>query len=524
MAEAAGIMALLRGDRAQRSAAFAELRELARNQAHAPHAGRIAAAAESSPPLLDLLAEPATRVDAAEYVEAGLLLDRLILMDPLQIGGRVFTRIMSGERFAATDSAFALMHSKGAAEITREDVLLGAADAAPILMLCCKGFSAVASAAGSDDAEIFGAFAATHPCLNQSVDEIARQSALIALEICREQANLAVDSPHHLAPRHLAGVWFYFFWLIAGRLPIIAEVIKAGMFTAGVATLRKHNPSELVSWRTDVGQIAAGVALAFREVASHPPGINSAQVIIESGAAELTISMLEALEKMGASKITDGNPLGLVHMLQMIVAVDLSAPDAAPIFSMLQAIPSALRFAIDFPLVHLAFTGITTASLCAMVSALVFGKAEGEDSALRFSLATIDVAVENQQGMMSGAASHHFALSAHFFRPMLHLCISDSSKALLVQSPKLLPMICEALLLDPEHVKKDADASIQAAVQADAAECLLQIAVFAPGRALMESDGATIEALRALANGQAMTEEAAVSANGVSRRCLSFPT
>ena len=87
-----------------------------------------------------------------------------------------------------------------------------------------------------------------------------------------------------------------------------------------------------------------------------------------------------------------------------------------------------------------------------------------------------------------------------------------------------MPMICEALLLDPEHVKKDADASIQAAVQADAAECLLQIAVFVPGRALMESDGATIEALRALANGQAMTEEAAVSANGVSRRCLSSPT
>ena len=150
-----------------------------------------------------------------------------------------------------------------------------------------------------------------------------------------------------------------------------------------------------------------------------------------------------------------------------------------------------------------------------MIAALVFGKAEG-DSEFRFTLATTDVVVENQQGMMSGLAQAFFNLSPHFFRPMVHLCISDENKALLVQSPKLLPTICEALLLDPEHVKKDADGRTKAAVQTDATECLLQIAVFEPGRALMERDEDTIAALHALANGQAMTEETAISANRVS--------
>ena len=80
---------------------------------------------------------------------------------------------------------------------------------------------------------------------------------------------------------------------------------------------------------------------------------------------------------------------------------------------------------------------------------------------------------------------------------------------------KVIPLLIDALILDPDHCRKDTDESVKAAIQADAADCLLQLAVFEPhGRQLLESNHAVIEALHALADGKAFTEAAQISANG----------
>jgi hypothetical protein len=71
------------------------------------------------------------------------------------------------------------------------------------------------------------------------------------------------------------------------------------------------------------------------------------------------------------------------------------------------------------------------------------------------------------------------------------------------------------LLLDPDHFRKDTDAHIKAAIQADSADCLLQLALFEPGRALLERDSAAMDTLRQLSmSGVALTEQATLSANG----------
>ena len=111
----------------------------------------------------------------------------------------------------------------------------------------------------------------------------------------------------------------------------------------------------------------------------------------------------------------------------------------------------------------------------------------------------------------------YFALIPHWLKPILELCKSDANKTLLVQSPSLLPLLLTALFLEADHPRKeDADQALQAAIQTDAADCFLQIAVFGPGRELLSADGGAMGALHALAEEghAALTPEAKLSAAG----------
>jgi hypothetical protein len=126
-------------------------------------------------------------------------------------------------------------------------------------------------------------------------------------------------------------------------------------------------------------------------------------------------------------------------------------------------------------------------SLCA----LVFGKEE--HGSFEFSQEIIENSLANTQAQLSGVLSRYMPnLQAHWFRPVVHLCISDINKALLVRSSNLLPLLIEALFLDPAHERKDvndrtapADSlrAAKAPIQTDAIDCLLQLALFAPGHA-----------------------------------------
>ena len=88
-----------------------------------------------------------------------------------------------------------------------------------------------------------------------------------------------------------------------------------------------------------------------------------------------------------------------------------------------------------------------------------------------------------------------------------------ANKALLVKSPQLAQLLIEGLLLDPSHVRYEQADEVKAAIQCDAAECLMQLALHAPTREALQRDLAVIDALRTLA-GKAMTEKAKRSAEG----------
>jgi hypothetical protein len=121
------------------------------------------------------------------------------------------------------------------------------------------------------------------------------------------------------------------------------------------------------------------------------------------------------------------------------------------------------------------------------------------------------------KGVFSGAFSPFFVPPAYWLAPVVNLCVSDANKNLLVRlcvaapappgasastvtcgldanpgsqvrSAWLLPLLLDTLLLDPGHVRAGLADGVKTAIQADAADCLMQIALFEPGRALLKAD------------------------------------
>jgi hypothetical protein len=89
----------------------------------------------------------------------------------------------------------------------------------------------------------------------------------------------------------------------------------------------------------------------------------------------------------------------------------------------------------------------------------------------------------------------------------LELCISDANKPLLLAHRDFLPYVVDALLLDPDHPRADMKPELKSWCQQHHAECLTQLAVFAPARETLRADPSVMPALEAVAEG-GLTAEA----------------
>jgi len=130
----------------------------------------------------------------------------------------------------------------------------------------------------------------------------------------------------------------------------------------------------------------------------------------------------------------------------------------------------------------------------------------------------IDTVITSLLASFSGFVAQFVAVLPTFaLRPVLHLCVSDANKEFLAQNSELLILLTEALLLDPEHVRQNQATDTKAALQCDAVDCCLHLALYPAGKEMLAKAPALMECLHALAepSGQAFTEEARVSAHGV---------
>ena len=224
------------------------------------------------------------------------------------------------------------------------------------------------------------------------------------------------------------------------------------------------------------------------------------------------IAALQAHELRGASRIHEANVEGVAVVLYTLQAIDLTRSEADTLFALLRTVPSALRFCLEHDLQNIKAIGSTSAALATTTAAVVFGK--DEDGFFQFTQELVDTTIECLKHQLSGAAATFFPhLQAHWLRPILHLTVSDTHKALLIRSPGLIAFLLETLLLpNPEHTRNAAKDSEKAPIQADAADALLQLAVYGPARELLLKESALLEALRAMVGGAALTEAAALSA------------
>ena len=182
----------------------------------------------------------------------------------------------------------------------------------------------------------------------------------------------------------------------------------------------------------------------------------------------------------------------------------------------LRNMPHELRFTLDHNLAYCG--GMTTSGLCSVICATVFGDIEESESGFHLSLANVKEVISDLKQWLSGwLAGWRAELDASWITPLKQLCMSNTNKTLLLQNDTSLPLLLEALFLDPKHMRKDitdAGGGLKAdkkAIQMQATECLRQLAVWIDpaGRALLEKDPAAMAALRSLSTiqGKALTEE-----------------
>ena len=138
----------------------------------------------------------------------------------------------------------------------------------------------------------------------------------------------------------------------------------------------------------------------------------------------------QAYELRGPAKVDEANVLGIGCGLWALSLLDLAAPEARPIVRLLEGMGSALRFTLDHSLDHMKALGFTTASFCATVCALVFGKLE-DGGGFDFSQTLVDDVVAGIKEFLTGSLVPFWpTVPAYFLRPLVHLCISGACSSL----------------------------------------------------------------------------------------------
>jgi hypothetical protein len=516
--------ALASGEREQREVAHEELRALVAAGA-ADEAAVQAAAACIAPLIRSVLSAEASKVEGAEAGEASLLLGRLMLLDPVVVGREWLQEAQGLTTWITQSTALAAVYSKEAGAITRDDALLVARDRVPSWIFWSRGPTHMLAAAGLEELPFVSAFITTDPLYpaRTPTEAVNERLMTLALQFIREDLESPPSSG--LCDLEVAGMWWLVSQSMAHRPALGVAAISAGMFDLGMAAMRKSSPSSWIGCRTPRELKAAGpIGAMWQPLVAVPPGLDHAQLCIDSGFAEALVSCCQAYELSGASNAGSANKFNICICLQVLVhSLDLTAPASAPIMKLLRGIPTALRFIVDHPLEMMPSVGQETRSLIGMLCAIVFGKNEEEvqgGDEFQFSQDIIEVIPNHLRQIASGpTAAYYTILPAHYLQPLVQLCISDKNKSMLVSAKDLVPLLQEMLFLDMRKDISDESDGLKAdkkAIQADAAECILQLAVFEPaGRELLEQHPSVMDALCALASGgKALTEEARVSAVG----------
>ena len=506
---AAAAVALGSGDKAQRLAAYANLVVLAQD------GGDVSALVSCVAPLTALFAHDVSVIDAREFQHAHAALAEVVFAAPLQIGAEYMRQGRFKIAWGATCNAYAEVYSKHPPELTRCDAMTEACNSSVSSIKWARGADAIFDDAGMEKLGWLSSFLACNRLAGTRKRVLppgfTERLAMLLLDIIRD--------PQGTSELTLGGAWFSIGIALSGDKDAMASLLRAGLIEVAVKCLRQASPVDWVSWKTRPGIVAAAIAnLGWMVSTAQISDLNLPQLLLDQGFIDVAIDMFKAYEMRGAAKVIEANVCGIWGFLQIMtsLSLDLSASEAIPIVEQVRTIPSVLRFILDHPLSHFRDLGFSTESQAAVVCALTFGKDEG--GSFEFSESVIESILHCLFSCFSGSmAEFNPDLTPYFLSPVVFLCISDENKKPLLRCPTLLPLLMEAFLLDPGHMRQTQAEAVKAAIQRDAVECFLQLVLFEAGREILGKQSAALHAVRQLATdgAGALTAEVQVAANQV---------
>eukprot|EP01045_Picozoa_sp_COSAG04_P021380 COSAG04_NODE_2294_length_4375_cov_2.525257_3_plen_220_part_00 len=157
----------------------------------------------------------------------------------------------------------------------------------------------------------------------------------------------------------------------------------------------------------------------------------------------------------------------------------------------------------------------------------LFGRDE-DDGTMKLQLRQedVDAMVRVFQELLTGGGfGDSLPLDPQWSDPLLHLCVSDHHKALVLANPDAISQLVSCLFLDPDHPRglrakeilcetaTPTPLEVQAVWQRNYAEALQQLALFGPGKEALLGNDAVMAALEAVTE-RGMTEEAKEHARG----------
>eukprot|EP01043_Picozoa_sp_COSAG02_P030085 COSAG02_NODE_1904_length_10439_cov_157.636267_7_plen_688_part_00 len=458
-------------------------------------------------PLLEVGAQLS---DPGEFRRAMLLLAELYKLDEVAVGAEVF-RDLGRLACAFAGGVHATLYDKDPAQLTRSDALTLSVPFGPNCLTWCHGSVPTLRAANVNIHEYIQELTPKAKMYFQAGGSpaVSERLALLMLE-------LVCGSDAAVGEAELMCVWFALSIVLYGRVAQAMVLIEAGVLDAFLSVLQQGSPADWVTTTTPYGMLVGGAFHLGWALSTVDLPIDTTQLFIEKGVIDVSISALKAYELHGPTKVNEANVLTIWCALELLAQLDLTTPEAQSIVQKLAGIPTTLQFVLDHELVHFSELGYTTSATTARVCALAFGKEE-EGSMFTFSQSLVDMFVRHNLSVFSGImSSFNPVLKNHFLAGLNRLCVSDKNKELLVRCPDLVAVLTECLFLDPAHQRQAQEELVKAEIQLSAVECLLQIALFPPGRDMLKRQAATMDALHSLDNATAtaFSKQAKASAHG----------
>ena len=253
--------------------------------------------------------------------------------------------------------------------------------------------------------------------------------------------------------------------------------------------------------------LMAGVMPAFLK--TQPPEAVQAlrERFVSSGLFRLSLEAMSHFANRGTEAVTDGNHIALYFLLK-IPNFCRSLPGCE---GQIRARAPALAFCMDNNLLAIRSMHGTSAQAACQLAANVFGR--DDDSDLAFSTEHVHELMGFWTRIVNAVGTHKmFPPSAEYLSVHI-MCKSDDNKDKLLAHHEFLPMLISGLLLTEDHPRLPLAEPIHSWCQAMHAECLMQLAVFPPGKAALLQSPEAMERLEMLAD-VGLTNEAKDFARG----------